>query len=234
MFRRSIESVSRQRPCGQRPCNAGLRAVMDRHAPLVTRCVSHRRSAPWLTDEVREARRGRRQAERRWRSTRLTVHREIFVKERTTVKRCLRDARSKIDISSTTKQLFAVSDKLLGKAKTTSLPSNIPVSATCHRVFVTQFFVIKIKRIREDLDSCPHDPPSFFEFDVPQLPMSEHVTKKLICRLISQSPTKSCTLDPIPTTLTKQFSLHIAASHMAHVLVYYLSLIHISEPTRRA
>ena len=29
--------------------SAGLRAVMDRHAPLVTRCVSHRRSAPWLT-----------------------------------------------------------------------------------------------------------------------------------------------------------------------------------------
>ena len=97
-----------------------------------------------------------------------------------------------------------MSDELLGKAKTTSLPSNIPVSATCHRVFVTQFFVIKIKRIREDLDSCPHDPPSFFEFDVPQLPMSEHVTKKLICRLISQSPTKSCTLHPIPTNLTKQ------------------------------
>ena len=37
--------------------SAGLRTVMDRHTPLVTRCVSHRRSAPWLTDEVREARR---------------------------------------------------------------------------------------------------------------------------------------------------------------------------------
>ena len=30
------------------------------------------------------------------------------------------------------------------------------------------------------------------------------MTEELICRLISQSPTKSCTLDPIPTTLTKQ------------------------------
>ena len=72
--------------------SAGLRAVMDRHAPLVTRCVRHRRSAPWLTDEVTEARRRRRQAELRLRSTRLTVHREIFVKERATVKRCTRDA----------------------------------------------------------------------------------------------------------------------------------------------
>ena len=101
--------------------SAGLRAVMDRHTPLVNRCVSHRRSAPWLTHEIREARRRRRQAERRWRSARLTVHREIFVKERATVKRCIRDARklhysSKIDISATTKQLFAVYDELLGKA----------------------------------------------------------------------------------------------------------------------
>ena len=44
----------------------------------------------------------------------------------------------------------------------------------------------------------------FFKFDGPQLSMFEPVTEELICRLISQSPTKSCTLDPIPTTLTKQ------------------------------
>ena len=200
--------------------SAGLRAVMDRHAPLVTRCVSHRRSAPWLTDEVREARRGRRQAERRWRSTRLTVHREIFVKERTTVKRCLRDARSKIDISSTTKQLFAVSDILLGKAKTTSLPSNIPIADLPQRF--CDFFVTKIKQIREDLDSCPHDPPSFFKFDGPQLSMFEPVTEELICRLISQSPTKSCTLDPIPATLTKQ-CLHDLAPLVTRIVNVSLS-----------
>ena len=128
---------------------------------LVTRCVSHRGSAPWLTDEVREARRRRRQAERRWRSTHLTVHREIFVKERATVKRCIRDTgklhySSKIDTCSTTKQLFAVSDELLGKAKTTSLPSNIPIADLPQRF--CDFYVTKIKQIREDLDSCPHDP----------------------------------------------------------------------------
>ena len=56
------------------------------------------------------------------------------------------------------------------------------------------FFVTKIKQIREDLDSCPHDPPSFFKFDGPHLSMFEPVTEELICRLISQSPTKSSTL----------------------------------------
>ena len=117
--------------------SAGLCAVMDRHSPLVTRCVSHRRSAPWLANEIREARRRRREAERRWRSTRLTVHREIFVRERATVKRCIRDARklhygSKIDISATTKQLFSVSDEQGLPLCYRTFPLQI-----CHSVFVT-------------------------------------------------------------------------------------------------
>ena len=119
------------------------------------------------------------------------------------VKRCIRDARklhysSKIDICSTTKQLFAVSDELLGKQRLPLCHRTFPLQ-TCHSVFVT--FVTKIKQIREDFDSCPHDPPSFFKFDGPE-PVTEPVTEELICRLISQSPTKSSTLDPIPTTLT--------------------------------
>ena len=95
-----------------------------------------------------------------------------------------------------------MSDELLGKAKTTSLPSNIPIADLPQRF--CDFFVTKIKQIREDLDSCPYDPPSFFKFDGPHLSMFETVTEELICRLISQSPTKNCTHDPIPTTLTKQ------------------------------
>ena len=64
------------------------------------------------------------------------------------------------------------------------------------------FFVTKIKQIREDLDSCPHDPPSFFKFDGPHLSLFEPVTEKLICRLISQSPTKSSTLAPLSQGLS--------------------------------
>ena len=210
--------------------SAGLRAVMDCHAPLVTRCVCHQRSAPWLTDEIREAHR-RRQAERRWRSTRLTVHREIFIKEQATVKRYIRDTRklhysSKIDVCSTTKELFSVSDEPLGKAKTTSLPSDIPIADLSQHF--CDFYVI-----REDLDSCPHDPPSFFKFDGPQLSMFEPVTEELICRLISQSPTKGCTLDPIPTTLTKQ-CLHDLAPLVTRIVTVSLSTGTVSSGLKQA
>ena len=121
--------------------SAGLRAVMDRHAPLVTRCISHRRSAPWLTDKVREARRRRRQAERRWRSIRLTAHREIFFKERATVKRCIRDARnlhysSKIDISATTSSFLLCLTNCLAKQRLLFCHRTFPLQ-TSHSVFVT-------------------------------------------------------------------------------------------------
>ena len=48
--------------------NTGLSEILDRHAPLVTRRVRDRPSAPWLTEEVREARRRRRRAPVGWTS----------------------------------------------------------------------------------------------------------------------------------------------------------------------
>ena len=121
------------------------------------------------------------------------------------MKKCIRDARklhysSKMTSAPPLSSFFSVSDELLGKAKPTSLPSNIPIAG---------------------LDSCPHDPPSFFKFDGPHLSMCEPVTEELICRLISQSPTKSCTLGPIPTTLTKQ-CLHDLAPPLSQGLSMFL------------
>ena len=62
--------------------NASLRNVLDRHAPLVTRTVAARPSAPWITEEVKAAKCNLCKAERRWRSSGLTVHRQIFVEQR--------------------------------------------------------------------------------------------------------------------------------------------------------
>ena len=60
--------------------NDGLQQVLNQHAPLVTRCVRDRPSAPWLSFEVRDARRKRRRAERLWRTTKLSIHKEMYIK----------------------------------------------------------------------------------------------------------------------------------------------------------
>ena len=65
--------------------NGGLSSILDQHAPLTARHVTDRPSAPWMTAELKEAKGRQRQAERRWRATRLTVHRAICVEERVKV-----------------------------------------------------------------------------------------------------------------------------------------------------
>ena len=187
--------------------NDGLRRVLDRHAPSATRRVRDRPSAPWMTEELREARRRRRLAERRWRATRLTVHREIYANERAVVKACVQETKrrfycEKIDSSSSCRQLCAVSSELLGKSSTAPLPSDIPRSDLPDRF--CDFFSDKIDRIRDDLDSRSCKPPTFAIFDGPQLSQFEPVTDELIRELILKSPTKSCMPDPIPTSLAKQ------------------------------
>ena len=95
-----------------------------------------------------------------------------------------------------------MSDELLGRSRTIPLPSDIPRCDLPDRF--CDFFCDKIKRIREDLDSRSCDPPSFAVFKEPLLPQFEPVTQKVIRELIIKSPTKSCMLDPIPASFTKQ------------------------------
>ena len=44
-----------------------MRAVLDKHAPIINRVVTERRHAPWYTESLRDAKRRRRRLERLWR-----------------------------------------------------------------------------------------------------------------------------------------------------------------------
>ena len=108
-----------------------------------------------MTEEIREARRRRRQAERRWRETRLTVHREIYAKKRAAARAHVQAAKrrffcEKMGSSSSCRQLSAVSDELLSRSRATPLPSNIPRCDLPDRF--CDSFCDKTKRIREDLE----------------------------------------------------------------------------------
>ena len=46
--------------------NTTLASALDRHAPLVTRAMPARTLVPWFNDEIKEARRKRHKAERKW------------------------------------------------------------------------------------------------------------------------------------------------------------------------
>ena len=188
--------------------SAGLRRVLDQHAPLTSRKVANRPSAPWRTDSVRTAKRELRQAERKWRSSGLTVYKELYsdklIAYTTSVRKAKRQYYNDVICNCpSSKQLYNVTNQLLGRTKKSSLPNNIPTSDMPDTF--CQFFNNKIEQIRNDIDTQSADPPVFEPFTGSKFCDFEPVTEASMLELILKTASKSCKLDPIPTSLTKQY-----------------------------
>ena len=65
--------------------NSTLSALLDKHAPLRTRTRVSRPMVPWYSNEIDDAKRSRRKAERKWRRTRLPVDFADFKRKRNKV-----------------------------------------------------------------------------------------------------------------------------------------------------
>ncbi|KAK3782237.1 hypothetical protein RRG08_048695 [Elysia crispata] len=59
--------------------NETVEAVLDLLAPVKTKNVPIRPNSHWYTDELRTLKQERRCAERKWRKSRLEIHRQIYV-----------------------------------------------------------------------------------------------------------------------------------------------------------
>ena len=188
--------------------NSVLEDIMDSHAPKKTRKITVRPNTPWYTDDIRKAKQNRRKAERRWRASKLTVHHEIFKAAQCNVTNLCATAKSnyycnKIEENSTNqKELFKISNTLLNRNKSQPLPTHNDAKELADNF--ANFFSDKISQIRDSfpqLQTSPHlddrmDTPAFSELQ----PTCESEVKKLILG----SNSKSCSLDPIPTTILKQ------------------------------
>ena len=99
--------------------DATLIVVLDNHAPVKKRIITLRPSNPWITDEIQRLKKERRRLERRWRKTKLTVDREIYIQQCKTVHLAIRDAKSKylsemiVGLEGNQKELFKSLDTLL-------------------------------------------------------------------------------------------------------------------------
>ncbi|KAK7107751.1 hypothetical protein V1264_015614 [Littorina saxatilis] len=185
--------------------NTCLRQLMDSHAPLVTRQVTDRPSAPWMSEDIKDHKRLVRKWERLWRTSGLTVHRQIYRQQLDDIKALHTSAKqeyytSRLAECKDTKALFSVTDELFAKKKATALPKLIPPSELPETF--SNFFDQKISDIRKGLDSSKTQ-MSFAAFSGTPLTRFSPVSEKFVFELISKCAPKSCTLDPIPTSLMK-------------------------------
>ena len=67
---------------------------MDKHAPTIRQKTNVRPRQPWRTDDLQSMRRDVRRAERKWRQTRLVVHRQIYTDVRDAFKKGIATAKS--------------------------------------------------------------------------------------------------------------------------------------------
>ena len=180
-----------------------LRGLLDSHAPLTSRSVTDRPSAPWMSYEIKRAKRLRRCAERRYRKTGLAVHREIFVREKNRANQMVRDAKTmhlcdRIKSADSSRELFRVTAEMLGGSGRPILPSSIP-TADLPDTF-NRFFIDRIAQIRQGMPKSSRiDSDPIFEGS----PLSEfHCVSEVFVRdLIGKMPRTSCDLDPIPASL---------------------------------
>ena len=123
-----------------------------------------------INDMFKDAKVKRRKAERHWLTSGLTVHKEIYVASKKNVIKIVHDAKltyfsSKIADCTNCKQLFHVTDKLLGRHKSSLLPTTI--SLDCLSVQFSTYFHDKVVIIRNQLDCRKsHAPASPHNHDI--------------------------------------------------------------------
>jgi hypothetical protein len=124
--------------------NSELKELLDANAPLQTKTIITRPLSPWYNENIFQARKECKKAESTWRSTGLTVHREIYCHLRNKKKSLISTAkkdhfRVKIDdCGHDQRALFKVVDQLLGKTSDLKLPTHDSLEDLLERF--SQFF----------------------------------------------------------------------------------------------
>ena len=199
--------------------NETLSNLLDRHAPLKSKTVTIHPTSPWYTPEIHEAKKIKRKAERTWRRTRLTVHREIFITERNNVNKHI--SKSKQDFYSNTikessniqRDLYTCVNTLFNKNVPSKLPDSENDDDLCQSM--VKFFSEKVEKIENLLKevqsnttlNCCSDtflPETVKNKEKSTLQSFHPVTEEDIRKHITSSASKSCIIDPIPTYLIKE------------------------------
>ena len=142
--------------------NEPLRSQLDMYALVLTRDINVRPLAAWFKEDIRNAKRLRRNAEKKWRATRLPVDLAAFKKERNRVVNLMNETRrvyyKQFDVnynqfiednSKDQRRLFTASKSLLNMKKDRSLPH---IRFHCLQTIWVSFFIANITSIRSKLD----------------------------------------------------------------------------------
>jgi hypothetical protein len=133
--------------------NSVLEEMVNKHAPLCSK-VRRRRQAPWYNDSIRQAKRNRRQLERRWRKSKLFCHWEDYRVACNEVNYKLKQAHQEyyhqlFENSKSQKEVFQIGNSLLFGKSSKILPDYDSAEEMAERFI--NYFKEKIELIRQKL-----------------------------------------------------------------------------------
>ena len=193
--------------------NHVLSELLDKHAPIVTKNVSlKKKEAPWFNDALLMAKRQRRCAERKWRKSKLTVDKEIFLNHcrnvRTLISQSKRIYFKDIICNNSNDPRF-----LFKTVKSLVTPQSFPSISFSNQDDIADkfcsFFHNKVATIRStfnlqlDDDYSPNVSNASFSNHLSSFCIiSEEDVKSLLFKIAS----KTSKADPLPTYLVKACS----------------------------
>ena len=166
--------------------NSNLSRIFDKHAPVRQIKIRDGKPTPWyraISSQLRETKIQRRRAERAWKKSRLTVHKEIYDAAKRKVANLVDTAKtafysSLVSGSRTCKQLFQNTSRLLGKTKSVSLPSVSDIKILPN--MFADFFCNKILTIRNCFPSTSQSHNSLPPFSGTPLSAFVSVTEDVV------------------------------------------------------
>ncbi len=187
-----------------------LLEVLDKHAPKQTKLVTIREKTPWTTEEIRPHKQELRRLERKMKRTKLEIDKQLFKDKKAKYKEFMdtkwNEHYTKLiqDNSADPKNLFNVINKALHKKEETPFPSGMSDDELANDF--NEFFDGKIQTIRDNLDNTQNTVTPITETPkyTQQLTEFRSLSQDDVKKLISNSASKHCELDPLPTWLLKE------------------------------
>ena len=135
--------------------NSGLSSMLGTHAALLNKELVVRPDNPWMTEEIRSARKQMRRLERRARRTRLEIEKEIYRSTQRSLRHLIESAKSSFlctQIAESTGRisLFKIVDSLLLKNPIPRLPHHSSLLELVERF--SCFFSEKISIIQRSFE----------------------------------------------------------------------------------
>ncbi len=189
--------------------NTCLRGLLDKHAPVTTKDIPVKDRQPWYSDDIKTAKQYRRKLERKYLKTDLAIDEELLKLQRNKVNILINKTRSEFfsnkisECGSDHKSLFNVVKGLFHSNSEHKFPECSSLDVLSEQF--SQFFIGKIQKIRDKLDSMPTSSVTYEDIECNvTMDSFKILSEEDIRKLIVKSPSKSCDLDPMPTHLVKE------------------------------